>query len=61
MFNDCYSLISLDLSNFNTKNETYMKYMFYDCNSLIYKHFNNLLNKNILIILKHNVGWGSYN
>ena len=31
MFNDCNSLTSLDLSNFNTQNVTNMKYMFYDC------------------------------
>ena len=34
MFNECYSLISLDLSNFNTHNVTNMSYMFYKCKSL---------------------------
>ena len=35
MFSDCSSLISLDLSNFNTQNVTKMENMFYDCKSLI--------------------------
>ena len=35
MFCGCYSLISLDLSNFNTQNLTNMKFMFYFRNSLI--------------------------
>ena len=34
MFYDCYSLISLDLSNFNTQNVTDMNRMFYRCKSL---------------------------
>ena len=34
MFYDCYSLISLDLSNFNTQNVTNMSGMFAGCNSL---------------------------
>ena len=35
MFSKCSSLISLDLSNFNTQKVTNMNYMFYNCNSLI--------------------------
>ena len=34
MFFDCESLISIDLSNFNTQNVTNMSYMFYGCESL---------------------------
>ena len=34
MFYGCYSLISLDLSNFNTQNVTNMNLMFYFCDSL---------------------------
>ena len=34
MFFECSSLISLDLSNFNTQNVTDMILMFYNCNSL---------------------------
>ena len=34
MFNRCWSLISLDLSSFNTTNVNNMSYMFYDCSSL---------------------------
>ena len=34
MFDGCNSLISLDLSNFNTQNVTDMYGMFYHCNSL---------------------------
>ena len=34
MFQDCNSLISLDLSNFNISNVTNMPYMFLRCNSL---------------------------
>ena len=35
MFYGCNSLISLDLSKFNTQNVTNMGYMFYNCESLI--------------------------
>ena len=35
MFYECNSLLSLDLSNFNTQNVTNMESMFYDFNSLI--------------------------
>ena len=34
MFNNCTSLSSLDVSNFNTSNVTDMNYMFSNCNSL---------------------------
>ena len=30
MFHTCWSLTSLDLSNFNTEKVTYMNYMFYN-------------------------------
>ena len=34
MFQDCTSLTSLTLSNFNTSNVTNMNYMFYNCTNL---------------------------
>ena len=34
MFSNCFSLTSLNLSNFNTQNVTNMNYMFYGCSSL---------------------------
>ena len=34
MFNGCFSLTNIDLSNFNTNNVTDMGYMFYGCSSL---------------------------
>ena len=36
MFSNCRSLISLDLSNFNTQKVSSMNYMFSGCSSLIY-------------------------
>ena len=44
MFQECYELESLDLSNFNTSNVTNMSLMFYKCNKLKYL---NLLNFSI--------------
>ena len=34
MFNRCFSLKDLNLSNFNTNNATDMSHMFYHCSSL---------------------------
>ena len=34
MFYDCFNLINLNLSNFNTQNATNMSYMFYNCETL---------------------------
>ena len=34
MFHTCWSLTSLDLSNFNTEKVTYMNYMFYNCTNM---------------------------
>ena len=34
MFNSCYNLVSLDVSNFDTSNVTTMREMFYNCNKL---------------------------
>ena len=47
MFSYCNSLISLDLSNFNTQNVTNMDYMFDFCISLIK---NNLITNDIKIL-----------
>ena len=35
MFYKCNFLTNIDLSNFNTQNDTNMSFMFYDCKSLI--------------------------
>ena len=37
MFQNCNSLITINLSNFNTQNVTQFREMFNNCNSLIYK------------------------
>ena len=34
MFSDCSSFTSLDVSNFDTSNVTYMSWMFFSCSSL---------------------------
>ena len=34
LFDKCYTLIALDLSNFDTSNVTNMEYMFYNCSKL---------------------------
>ena len=47
MFSDCDSLISLDLSNFNTQNITNMTGMFNYCNSLISLNLTNFNTQNI--------------
>ena len=47
MFYDCNSLISLDLSNFNTQNVTNMCWMFRDCNSLISLDLSNFNTQNV--------------
>ena len=44
MFYDCKSLLSLDLSNFNTQNVTNIESMFSNCNSLIHKIILNFKN-----------------
>ena len=47
MFSNCFSLISLNLSNFNTYNVTNMSYMFYNCNSLTSLNLSNFNTENI--------------
>ena len=47
MFSDCYSLISLDLSNFNTQNVINMRNMFSNCNSLISLNLFNFNTQNV--------------
>ena len=47
MFNGCNSLISLDLSNFNTQNVTDMDSMFCDCDSLISLDLSNFNTQNV--------------
>ena len=47
MFDGCNSLISLDLSNFNTQNVTNMSSMFRDCNSLTNLNLSNFNTQNV--------------
>ena len=47
MFYDCNSLISLDLSNFNTQNVTDMGCMFAGCNSLKSLDLSNFNTQNV--------------
>ena len=47
MFRGCNSLISLDLSNFNTQNVTDMGSMFSGCNSLISLDLSNFNTQNV--------------
>ena len=48
MFAGCNSLISLDLSNFNTQNVTNMESMFYHCHSLISLFLSNFNTQNVI-------------
>ena len=41
MFSNCNSLVSLNLSNFNTQNVKDMRSLFFGCNSLISLHLSN--------------------
>ena len=47
MFSNCNSIISLDLSSFNTQNLTYMGAIFYNCNSLISLDLSNFNTKKV--------------
>ena len=47
MFFGCNSLISLDLSNFNTQNVTNMRCMFFGCNSLKSLDLSNFNTQNV--------------
>jgi len=47
MFNDCESLTTLDLSNFNTSNVTNMRSMFNDCESLTTLDLSNFNTSNV--------------
>ena len=48
MFWECNSLLSFDLSNFNTQNVTDMSFMFNDCNSLISLDLSNFNTQNVI-------------
>ena len=48
MFYKCHSLISLDFSNFNTKNVINMRNMFYGCNSLLNLNLSNFNTENVI-------------
>ena len=45
MFEECYSLTSLDLSHFDTSSVTYMEDMFYNCHNLEYINLRNFTDK----------------
>jgi len=47
MFQDCSSLILINLSNFNTSSVNYMIYMFYNCYSLISINLSNFDTSNV--------------
>ncbi len=47
MFNECSSLTSLELSNFNTNNTEDMSYMFSQCSSLTYLNLSNFNTINV--------------
>ena len=49
MFADCNSLISINLSNFNTQNVTNMSNMFYKCKSLTSLDLSNFNTQNVII------------
>ena len=48
MFTDCYSLISLDLNNWDISRVTTMLYMFYNCNSLTSLNISNWNTSNVV-------------
>ena len=47
IFWNCYNLLNLDLSNFNTQNVTNMSYMFFSCNSLTNIDLSNFNTQNV--------------
>jgi len=52
MFQDCYSLVSINFSNLNTKNIKTMEGMFHSCFSLYSMDFSNLDLRNVEIMYK---------
>jgi surface protein len=52
IFQDCYSLVSINFSNFNTKNVKTMEGMFHSCFSFHSMDFSNLDLRNVEIIYK---------
>ena len=48
MFYNCYSLTSLNLSNFNTNNINNMSYIFYNCSSLTSLNLSNFNTNNVI-------------
>ena len=61
MFDGCKSLISLDLSNFNTNNVTNMDYMFADCFSLLSLDLSNFNIQNVAYMRNFLYGCNSLN
>ena len=47
LFYNCYTLTSLNLSNFSTQNVTNMRYMFYNCKSLTSLDLSNFNTQNV--------------
>ena len=52
LFYECYSLINIDLSNFNSENVKDMSYMFCECYSLENINLSNLNMKNVINMQK---------
>ena len=51
MFEDCWSLTSLDLSNFNVENAYDINYMFYSCYELHYLDISSFIVYNNVYLL----------
>ena len=47
MFSDCYNIINLDLSSFDTKNVIDMSYMFYKCYNMTNLDLSSFDTKNV--------------
>ena len=47
MFDNCSSLTTINLSNFNTQNVTNMSFMFYHCSSLTNINLSNFNTQNV--------------
>ena len=48
IFHSCFSLVSIDLSNFNTKNTYNINYLFYNCRSLVSVNISSFNTENVI-------------
>ena len=53
MFFNSSSLSSIDLSNYNTNNETNMEYLFFNCSSLTSIDLSNFITNNLTNMQKY--------